>query len=102
MPQTNISIRVDEEVKRNAENLFAQLGLTLSSATNVFFRQAIRTKGIPFIITTIDQKIVDGGVLLREALCEAQEQSKRNGNNKMELSEINNIIAEVRHDKGDE
>ena len=98
MPQTNISIRIDEDVKRDAENLFTKLGLTLSSATNVFFRQAIRTQGIPFLITATEPKEIDGGVLLREALSEAQEQSKENGNSKMRLDEINKIITDVRHE----
>jgi len=54
--QTNISIRVDEDVKKEAETLFAKLGLTLSSATNVFYRQAVRTQGIPFPLTLVGQQ----------------------------------------------
>ena len=98
MPQTNISIRIDEDVKKDAENLFAKLGLTLSSATNVFFRQAVRTQGIPFLITAIEPKENDGGVLLREALREAQAQAKGNGNSEITLDEINSIITEVRNE----
>ena len=97
MPQTNISIRIDEDVKRDAERLFAKLGLTLSSATNIFFRQAVRTQGIPFPITAIESKKNDAGVQLREALREAQKYSKESGTSEMTLDEINNIIAEVRH-----
>ncbi len=48
MPQTTISIRVDENIKRDAEALFNHLGLTMSSAVNVFFRQAIMEEAIPF------------------------------------------------------
>jgi len=55
MAQTNISIRIDEDIKKEAENLFSKLGLTLSSATNVFFRQAVRTQGIPFELSAIPQ-----------------------------------------------
>jgi addiction module RelB/DinJ family antitoxin len=53
MGQTNISIRIDEDVKKDAEILFTKLGLTLSAATNVFYRQAIRAQGIPFSVTAI-------------------------------------------------
>ena len=98
MPQTNISIRIDEDVKRDAENLFAKLGLTLSSATNVFFRQAVRTQGIPFLITAIEPKEMDSGAFLREALYEAQEHAKGNGKSEMTLDDINKIIMEVRHE----
>ena len=98
MPQTNVSIRVDEELKKDVEALFSELGLTLSSATNVFYRQALRTKGIPFPVVATDSKDVDGGALLREALREAQEQAKLNGNADMTLDEINNLIAEARRE----
>jgi DNA-damage-inducible protein J len=54
MAQTNISIRVDEDVKKDVEALFAKLGLTLSAATNVFYRQAVRTQSIPFPVTAVE------------------------------------------------
>jgi len=47
---TNITIRIDEDVKREAETLFDKLGLSISGAINVFFRQAIREQAIPFPI----------------------------------------------------
>ena len=50
MAQTNLTIRIDEDIKHDAENLFDNLGLTLSGAINVFFRQAVREQAIPFPI----------------------------------------------------
>ncbi|QDH21160.1 type II toxin-antitoxin system RelB/DinJ family antitoxin [Saccharibacillus brassicae] len=52
MTQTNINIRIDEEVKKEAEHLFAELGLNMTTAVNLFIRQAIRQGGIPFEVTT--------------------------------------------------
>ena len=49
---TSITIRVDDDVKREAEVLFDKLGLSMSGAINVFFRQAIREQAIPFTIRT--------------------------------------------------
>lgn len=46
--QTNLNIRTDIEVKRNAERIFEQLGLNMSTAVNIFLRQAIRQGGLPF------------------------------------------------------
>ena len=54
MAQTSISIRVDEDIKKDAEALFTKLGLTLSSAANVFFRQAVRTQSIPFPLSAVE------------------------------------------------
>ena len=59
MAQTNISIRVDEDIKREAETLCSKIGLTLSAATNVFYRQLIRTQGIPFHISAVEPKPMD-------------------------------------------
>lgn len=49
---TNISIRMDSELKTAAEALYSELGMNLSTAFNIFVRQSIREGGIPFKITT--------------------------------------------------
>ena len=49
---TNITVRIDDDIKKNAEALFNELGLSISAAINVFFRQAIRERSIPFQIKT--------------------------------------------------
>ncbi|MDR2546645.1 MAG: type II toxin-antitoxin system RelB/DinJ family antitoxin [Lachnospiraceae bacterium] len=45
---TNINIRVNNEVKNKAQEVFSALGLDMTSAVNIFLRQAIRKNGIPF------------------------------------------------------
>ncbi len=47
---TNISIRMDRKLKVQAEALFAELGMNLSTAFNIFVRQSLREGGIPFEI----------------------------------------------------
>jgi DNA-damage-inducible protein J len=51
MAQTNINIRMDDGLKKQAESLFSELGMTISTAFNVFVRQAVRQKKIPFEIS---------------------------------------------------
>lgn len=51
MATTNITMRIDEELKAQAEELFADLGLNMTSAFTVFVKQAIREQRIPFIIS---------------------------------------------------
>lgn len=51
MDSVNLNIRTDKEVKASAEKLFAALGLNMSTAVNMFLRQAIRENGIPFEVT---------------------------------------------------
>lgn len=48
MSTSNINIRVDSEVKQQAEAIFNELGLNMSTAMNMFLRHAIRYGGIPF------------------------------------------------------
>ena len=44
----NINIRVDSELKRKAESVYAELGMNLSTALNVFLRASVRSNGLPF------------------------------------------------------
>ena len=48
MPTTNLNIRVDEDLKKKADKLFSELGMSMSTAMNIFLRQSIRYGGIPF------------------------------------------------------
>ena len=48
----NINIRVDGDVKNKAQDLFAALGMDMTTAVNIFLRQVIRTNGIPFELVT--------------------------------------------------
>lgn len=50
MAQTSINIRIDEDIKKEAETLFANLGMNISTAVNIFVRQALNERGIPFKI----------------------------------------------------
>ncbi|MBQ3149708.1 MAG: type II toxin-antitoxin system RelB/DinJ family antitoxin [Clostridia bacterium] len=51
MSNINVTIRMDEELKKQADLLFNELGFNLSTAFNIFVRQAIREQSIPFMIT---------------------------------------------------
>ena len=44
----NLNIRIDPYVKREAESLYNDLGITVSDAVNIFLRQSLRIGGLPF------------------------------------------------------
>ena len=48
---TNISIRMDSDLKAQADAFFGELGMNLSTAFNVFVRQSLREGRIPFDIS---------------------------------------------------
>ena len=45
---TTINVRVTEQVKNDLEKVLDQMGLNISSAVNMFFRQVIMDEGLPF------------------------------------------------------
>ena len=54
MGQININIRMDETIKKQAEELFSELGLNMTTAFNMFVRQTINKGGIPFEVVRKD------------------------------------------------
>ncbi len=48
MEYTNLNIRTSKEVKNQAEKIFNELGISTTTAFNIFLKQVIRTNGIPF------------------------------------------------------
>ncbi|MCL1983967.1 MAG: type II toxin-antitoxin system RelB/DinJ family antitoxin [Methanomassiliicoccaceae archaeon] len=46
----NISIRLDKEIKKDAEILFSELGLNMTTAINIFLRRCLIDDTIPFEI----------------------------------------------------
>jgi DNA-damage-inducible protein J len=47
----NFCIRIDENIKRDAEQIFAELGLSTTTAITIFLRQVIRSQGMPFALS---------------------------------------------------
>ena len=52
MSKVNVSIRIDAELKKQADTIFASMGLNMTTAMNMFFRQVVRQGRIPFEIAT--------------------------------------------------
>ena len=52
-----VTIRVNRELKENAEALFNYLGLNMSNAVNIFLRKAVDQGGIPFPISVGNQGV---------------------------------------------
>ncbi|MDD5885102.1 MAG: type II toxin-antitoxin system RelB/DinJ family antitoxin [Erysipelotrichaceae bacterium] len=48
MANINVTIRMDEKLKAQADELFSDFGLSLSSAITMFVKQAVREQRIPF------------------------------------------------------
>lgn len=50
MPIVSTSIKIDARTKKEAQELFKDLGMNLTTAINIFLKQAIRERGLPFYV----------------------------------------------------
>lgn len=92
MATTNINVRVDTELKRSAEELFADLGLNMSSAITMFLRSAVNHDGIPFEV-----KRTTPNAETRAALAEYEEM-KKNPERYKHYSSFEDLMDEVLED----
>lgn len=51
MANVNVTIRMDEQLKKQADELFSDFGLTFNAAMTMFVKQSVREQRIPFEIT---------------------------------------------------
>jgi DNA-damage-inducible protein J len=70
-----INIRIDDELKNRADNIFEELGSNMTTAFTMFVRQTIRHGGIPFEITTRTDPFynTENMKVLRQSIKEANE-----------------------------
>ena len=54
--KSNMTLRIEPELKEQAAALFKSLGLDLSTATGIFYRQALRYHGLPFEIRADEEQ----------------------------------------------
>jgi DNA-damage-inducible protein J len=70
-----INIRIDDDLKIRADNIFDELGLNMTTAFTMFIRQTIRQGGIPFEVTTRQDPFysVENMKVLLKSIQEAEE-----------------------------
>lgn len=70
-----INIRMDDNVKKEADRLFEAMGLNMGTAVNMFIRQTIRQKGLPFEVTAKEDPFYSESNMraLRESIKQADE-----------------------------
>ena len=60
MSKTSMSIRLDSEVKEQAQQVFSNLGMDMTTAFNIFLRQAIQYQGLPFDVRLdVNRKLLE-------------------------------------------
>ena len=51
MANVNVTIRMDSDLKKQADDLFNELGMSMTTAITIFAKQAVREQKIPFDIS---------------------------------------------------
>lgn len=92
MAKVSTSISIDADVKAQAQALFADFGLDLSTAINIFLRQSIRENCIPF---TIQREVPNADTVA--AMREAEEMAK-NPSAYKRYSSFSDLLREVEAD----
>ena len=89
-----LQIRIDEELKNQANAIYNELGIDLSTAVRMFLKKSVLEGGIPFD-TKVDQ-ITLNAIL---AVDKMRTLSENNGNSEMSLDEINEEIKLARKER---
>lgn len=96
MAQSTYCIRMDDKLKRTFDSLCENFGMTATVAFNIFAREVVREKRIPFIIRSDDDKMYKDAKIAFESL---RKEAKKNNVQGMSLKEINSIIDKARESK---
>lgn len=56
MSKVSMNLRIDNNLKKKAETLTNELGISMSAAITLFLKAMIREKGLPFAVTTVSKK----------------------------------------------
>ena len=52
-PKTaTFQIRINPEIKREVEDIYAKVGMTLTEAFNIFLQQTLNIRGLPLLATS--------------------------------------------------
>jgi len=70
---TNLNIRIDRELKMEADDILSKMGMNLSTAVNVFVRQVVQERAIPFKIHLSDDYLSKSELIRRINNLEAGE-----------------------------
>lgn len=71
-----IQIRIDTATKREAKKILDSLGIDMSSAVKLFFRQIINAKNLPFELRGENGLTLNGAEALRESIISARNSTK--------------------------
>ncbi len=78
---TTFQVRINSEIKKAVEEIYARTGMTLTDAFNTFIQQSINVEGLPFLVTQNSKEALKEQALakLMLDLKKAEERADREG-----------------------
>lgn len=98
MASTLVQIRVDEDLKNEATDIFERLGLDLPTAIRVFLKKSVEESGIPFSLK-VDREKQTSLKQGMKAFKQLRKEAKKNSLQDMSLDEINAEIKAYRQER---
>lgn len=96
MANSLVQVRVDEQLKEDATNIYEELGMDLPTAIRIFLKRSVQERGIPFSMKLTNIQHYDKAVSAMQRMSQTAEE---NGIADMSLEEINQEIQAVRQVK---
>ncbi|WP_374124824.1 type II toxin-antitoxin system RelB/DinJ family antitoxin [Leptotrichia hongkongensis] len=84
------TINIDEETKKEAQELFKDLGMNLTTAINIFLKQAIRERGLPFYV---------GQAKYKDEVYQAMKDAEQGKNLSKGYSDVEEMFEDILRDE---
>ena len=91
-----MQIRIDEQLRNEAAEVYERLGIDIPTAVRMFLKRSVLDNGIPFAMTLPKDNMTMTKAV--KALDEIQGSAMADGKAEMSLDEINAEIADTRRD----
>ena len=92
MAQSAMTIRMDSQIKKQFDKLCQQFGMSTNTAINIFVNQVVRSRAIPFIITSKDDEKEEIRKKGLQAFYKIRKEMEESNDEEISLSEINKEI----------
>ena len=92
MASINMSIRIDSELKAQAEAVLSQLGMNMNGTINMFLHQIVRDRAVPLSLSLSSEQSVYADLLAAQA---ERAQGYKGRDARELLSDMDQIIAEA-------
>ena len=95
MSSSLVQLRIEDNLKNSATDLFYKLGIDLPTAIRMFLTRSVQVRDIPFAVQLPDEN-TDSNTAI-SAMKRMSDTALKNGISEMTIDEINAEIDAVRH-----